>query len=152
MASSPLVTTAWLEDHLADPDLRIVEVCSLRDDKTYHEGHIPGRDVGLLEVGVLARHRSRFRHAGGDGQAVRRHGHRPALDRRALRRSGSVRQLRVLGVHHGRAQEPAAARRRPPQMGHGRAADVAERAALSARSTIRRRRETRRCGSAGATC
>jgi 3-mercaptopyruvate sulfurtransferase SseA len=42
MASSPLVTTAWLEDHLADTDLRIVEVCSIRDDKTYHEGHIPG--------------------------------------------------------------------------------------------------------------
>jgi thiosulfate/3-mercaptopyruvate sulfurtransferase len=42
MASSPLVSTAWLEDHLNDPDLRIIEVCSLRDDKTYHEGHIPG--------------------------------------------------------------------------------------------------------------
>ena len=42
MVSSPLVTTAWLEDHLADTDLRIVEVCSIRDDKTYHEGHIPG--------------------------------------------------------------------------------------------------------------
>jgi thiosulfate/3-mercaptopyruvate sulfurtransferase len=42
MASSPLVSTAWLEEHLADPDLRIIEVCSLRDDKTYHEGHIPG--------------------------------------------------------------------------------------------------------------
>ena len=42
MAASPLVSTAWLEDHLADPDLRILEVCSVRDDKTYHEGHIPG--------------------------------------------------------------------------------------------------------------
>jgi 3-mercaptopyruvate sulfurtransferase SseA len=42
MAQSPLVSTAWLGDHLNDPDLRIVEVCSLRDDKTYHEGHIPG--------------------------------------------------------------------------------------------------------------
>lgn len=42
MATSSLVTTEWLEAHLADPDLRIVEVCSLRDDKTYHEGHIPG--------------------------------------------------------------------------------------------------------------
>ena len=42
MASSPLVSTAWLEDHLADPDLRIIEVCNVRDDKTYHEGHIPG--------------------------------------------------------------------------------------------------------------
>lgn len=42
MVSSPLVTTGWLEDHLADPDLRIIEVCSVPDDKTYHEGHIPG--------------------------------------------------------------------------------------------------------------
>jgi thiosulfate/3-mercaptopyruvate sulfurtransferase len=42
MAASPLVTTAWLEDHLADPDLRVVEVCSVNDAKTYHEGHIPG--------------------------------------------------------------------------------------------------------------
>ncbi len=42
MASSSLVSTEWLQDHLADPDLRIVEVCSLRDDKVYHEGHIPG--------------------------------------------------------------------------------------------------------------
>ena len=42
MAASPLVTTAWLEDHLADPNLRIIEVCSLADDKAYREGHIPG--------------------------------------------------------------------------------------------------------------
>jgi len=42
MTSSPLVSTAWLEEHLADPELRILEVCSLSDDKTYHEGHIPG--------------------------------------------------------------------------------------------------------------
>ena len=42
MVSSPLVSTAWLEDHLADPDLRIIEVCNIRDDKTYREGHIPG--------------------------------------------------------------------------------------------------------------
>jgi len=42
MASSPLVSTAWLEQHLADLDLRVIEICNLRDDKTYHEGHIPG--------------------------------------------------------------------------------------------------------------
>ncbi|MGE0564977.1 MAG: sulfurtransferase [Pseudolabrys sp.] len=41
-AASPLVSTAWLEEHLGDPGLRIIEVCSLRDDKVYHEGHIPG--------------------------------------------------------------------------------------------------------------
>jgi thiosulfate/3-mercaptopyruvate sulfurtransferase len=42
MVSSPLVSTAWLEDHLTDPDLRILEVCNLNDDKTYRGGHIPG--------------------------------------------------------------------------------------------------------------
>lgn len=42
MAGSSLVSNGWLEEHLSDPDLRIVEVCSLRDDKAYHEGHIPG--------------------------------------------------------------------------------------------------------------
>jgi thiosulfate/3-mercaptopyruvate sulfurtransferase len=42
MGSSPLISTAWLENHLADPDLRIIEICNIRDDKTYREGHIPG--------------------------------------------------------------------------------------------------------------
>ena len=42
MAQSPLVTTAWLEDHLADQNLRIIEVCSRDDDQVYREGHIPG--------------------------------------------------------------------------------------------------------------
>ncbi len=42
MAPSPLVSTAWLEQHLADPDLRVIEVCNIRDDKAYREGHIPG--------------------------------------------------------------------------------------------------------------
>jgi thiosulfate/3-mercaptopyruvate sulfurtransferase len=38
---SPLVSTAWLEEHLSDPDLRILEICSLADDKTYRSGHVP---------------------------------------------------------------------------------------------------------------
>jgi thiosulfate/3-mercaptopyruvate sulfurtransferase len=42
MPSSPLVSTAWLQEHLSDPNLRGVEVCSLTDDKVYREGHIPG--------------------------------------------------------------------------------------------------------------
>jgi thiosulfate/3-mercaptopyruvate sulfurtransferase len=42
MTASPLVSTEWLEQHLADPDLRIVEVCSLNNDATYRGGHIPG--------------------------------------------------------------------------------------------------------------
>jgi thiosulfate/3-mercaptopyruvate sulfurtransferase len=42
MNNSALVSTDWLEAHLADPDLRIIEVCSLPDDRAYNEGHIPG--------------------------------------------------------------------------------------------------------------
>ena len=42
MPASPLVTTAWLEDHLGDPNLRIVEVCAQPDDASYRAGHIPG--------------------------------------------------------------------------------------------------------------
>jgi len=42
MSKAPFVTTAWLEEHLPDRDLRIIEVCSLNDDKTYRSGHIPG--------------------------------------------------------------------------------------------------------------
>ena len=37
-----MVSTAWLAQHLADPDIRIFEVCSLNNDKVYREGHIPG--------------------------------------------------------------------------------------------------------------
>jgi thiosulfate/3-mercaptopyruvate sulfurtransferase len=42
MSASPLVSTEWLESHLADPELRVVEVCSLTDDKVYRGGHVPG--------------------------------------------------------------------------------------------------------------
>jgi len=35
-----LVTTDWLEDHLADPDLRIIEVDE--DTEAYQRDHIPG--------------------------------------------------------------------------------------------------------------
>jgi len=42
MVSSPLVSTAWLEKHLGDPDLRVIEISNVRDDKLYHEGHVPG--------------------------------------------------------------------------------------------------------------
>ncbi|MBF0278565.1 MAG: sulfurtransferase [SAR324 cluster bacterium] len=37
-----LVSGKWLEAHLNDPDIRILEVSSELDDKTYREGHIPG--------------------------------------------------------------------------------------------------------------
>jgi len=42
MTSTPLVTTAWLEEHLNDPDVRIIEVSAKNDKSTYRDGHIPG--------------------------------------------------------------------------------------------------------------
>lgn len=38
----PLVTTEWLEQHLDDADLRVVEVSLAADDAVYREGHVPG--------------------------------------------------------------------------------------------------------------
>jgi len=40
--TSPLVTADWLEQHLADPNLRVLEICNKPDDAVYREGHIPG--------------------------------------------------------------------------------------------------------------
>lgn len=42
MTSECLVSSAWLEEHLHESNLRILEVCSLPDDTKYREGHIPG--------------------------------------------------------------------------------------------------------------
>ena len=39
-ASATLVTTAWVEEHLNDPKVRVVEVDV--DTKAYAEGHLPG--------------------------------------------------------------------------------------------------------------
>ncbi len=39
-ASNVLVTTAWAEEHLSDPKVRVVEVDV--DTKAYSEGHLPG--------------------------------------------------------------------------------------------------------------
>lgn len=39
---SSLVSSEWLEKHLDDPDLRIIEVGSGADNKAYGEGHVPG--------------------------------------------------------------------------------------------------------------
>ncbi len=38
----PMVSCEWLERHLGDPSVRIVEVCSIEQDTTYRQGHIPG--------------------------------------------------------------------------------------------------------------
>lgn len=42
MANSPLVTSQWLEEHLDDPNVRILEISTKNDKTLYREGHIPG--------------------------------------------------------------------------------------------------------------
>jgi thiosulfate/3-mercaptopyruvate sulfurtransferase len=39
---APLVSTDWLQEHLDDPEVRVLEVSTSPDGKTYHKGHIPG--------------------------------------------------------------------------------------------------------------
>lgn len=40
--TGPLVSTGWLEDHLGDPGIRIIEVSATEDGETSIGGHIPG--------------------------------------------------------------------------------------------------------------
>jgi thiosulfate/3-mercaptopyruvate sulfurtransferase len=40
--TSPLVSPAWLQEHLADPGVRILEIANKPDRERYREGHIPG--------------------------------------------------------------------------------------------------------------
>ena len=40
--NAPLVNTAWLGDHLKDPNVRIIEVGDMSSPDIDREGHIPG--------------------------------------------------------------------------------------------------------------
>jgi thiosulfate/3-mercaptopyruvate sulfurtransferase len=40
--TTALVTTEWLEAHLEDPDVRVIEVSQTNSRETYEAGHIPG--------------------------------------------------------------------------------------------------------------
>jgi thiosulfate/3-mercaptopyruvate sulfurtransferase len=42
MPSSPLVSSAWLNQHLGDADLGVLEIGSKPDGSLYRAGHIPG--------------------------------------------------------------------------------------------------------------
>ena len=42
MTASPIVSTAWLEDHLDDPTVRVIEISDVNDAAIYDSGHIPG--------------------------------------------------------------------------------------------------------------
>ena len=49
MMTETLVSTDWLEQHLDDDDLRLIEISSTVDDAAYHQGgHIPGATHAFL--------------------------------------------------------------------------------------------------------
>ncbi len=39
---SPLVTTAWVEEHLDDPNVRLIEIAQKENGEIYAGGHLPG--------------------------------------------------------------------------------------------------------------
>ena len=42
MSESPIVSNAWLEEHLDDPNIRIFEISAENTMERYNQGHIPG--------------------------------------------------------------------------------------------------------------
>lgn len=42
MMTAPMVSPTWLQDRLANPTVRLLEICSTPDTARYREGHIPG--------------------------------------------------------------------------------------------------------------
>lgn len=40
--SSPVVSPAWLEEHLGDPNVRVLEICNIAEPTAYCDGHVPG--------------------------------------------------------------------------------------------------------------
>ena len=61
-----LVSTAWLDDHLRDPDLRVLDASLYMPDsgrdgrKEYDEGHIPG--ARFFDIDDISDHRSDLPH------------------------------------------------------------------------------------------
>ena len=115
-----LVDADWVEAHLDDPKVVLVEVDE--DTSAYEQNHI--RNAIRIDwsrrapgQGPLRLHRQgRLREAPvGEGHRQRRH-------RRLLRRQQQlVRGLRVLVLQAVRPREPAPARRRPQEVGARRA-------------------------------
>jgi thiosulfate/3-mercaptopyruvate sulfurtransferase len=40
--TSPVVSADWLQEHLGDPDIRVLEICNVNEPASYCDGHVPG--------------------------------------------------------------------------------------------------------------
>ena len=108
-AKDVLVDTQWLEDHLDDDSIRIVEVDE--NPALYADAHIPGA-IDSLEAGPPGPGEARLPRAGGVRRALRwpRHLQRPP-DRPVRGPQQLVRRLHVLVSQVLRARQRQAAQR-----------------------------------------
>jgi thiosulfate/3-mercaptopyruvate sulfurtransferase len=62
VSSRSLVTPAWLEAHLSDPSLRIIDVAGLNQDEmqAYKAGHVPGAQCWLWKEALWDSHKRDF--------------------------------------------------------------------------------------------
>ena len=101
-----LVDAAWAQEHLADPNVRFVEVDV--DTTAYEQSHLPGRRRLGLDEPAVRRRPPRHRLARGLQRAAVGVGHRPGHDHRPVRRQQQL--VRRVGVLAAQAVRP---RRRP---------------------------------------
>ena len=123
-----LVDTGWVEAHLGDDTVRLIEVDE--DIAAYDKGHIEGA-VGWNWTTDLHTKVGRESSAGRAGGAPVGRGRRTGHDRRALRREQQlVRGLRLLDLEAARVRQRQAAERRAKEVGarvppaHAGCADV----------------------------
>ena len=143
-----LVDADWVEAHLDDPKVVLVEVDE--DTAAYDKNHIQGRGPPGLEEGPAGPGPPRLREQGAVRGAAVREGHRQRRHRRAVRRQQQlVRVLRLLVLQALRPRRRQAARRRPQEVG-ARLPRAGRRRSTSARRrrTPRRTRTARSARSA----
>ena len=114
--SDVLVDADWLEAHLGDPGVVLVEVDE--DTSAYDKGHIRGAVKIDWKTDLQDPVRRDFVDKARLRGAAVRAGHRQRRHRRAVRRQQQlVRRLRVLVLQAVRPPERQAARRRPQEVG-----------------------------------
>ena len=136
-----LVSTDWVEEHLKDPKVRLIE--SNEDTLLYASGHVPGAVHVDWTTDLNDQIRRDYITREGFEALMSRIGATPRHDRRVLRRQEQlVGVLRVLGVPAVRPHEREGHGRRPPQVGEGEAAVDARRADVLRDDNTRRRTGT----------
>ena len=111
-----LVDTDWLEEHLDDPAVRVIEVDE--DTTAYDKGHIRGAVSWNWTTDLHTEVGRDFQDQAGLLALLSEAGVGDGHHRRALRRQQQlVRRLRVLAAEAPRVRQREAAERRPEEVG-----------------------------------